>query len=148
VLALLAGGGYGAYRWSQTQYYVGAAGDRIAIYKGLSQKVFGMQLSSVYTRSAAAVADLPPSDKDNVTQTIPASNLDEARKVVAALEGRAKACALARQQAQQPKPPPPKTTPPAKPKNAKGTQTRPPTTNPTTPPPKTNVPADCTTDGA
>ena len=125
---------------------MGTDDDHVAIYRGLSQKVFGMQLSSVYTRSGAALVDLPPSDKDNVTQTIPADNLGEARKVVAELEGRAKACAQAKQQAkeqaQKPKPPPPKTKP-----GAKGTQTKQPT-SPATPPPKTNVPADCTTDGA
>ena len=34
LLVLLVAAGYGAYRWSQTQYYVGASGSQVAIYRG------------------------------------------------------------------------------------------------------------------
>jgi protein phosphatase len=46
-LALGAGGGYLAYRWSQTQYYVGESDGQVAIYQGIPQDIFGLELSHV-----------------------------------------------------------------------------------------------------
>ncbi|BFO13647.1 hypothetical protein SHKM778_00350 [Streptomyces sp. KM77-8] len=36
-LAVLGGGLYGGWRWTQTQYYVGANGEHVALYQGISQ---------------------------------------------------------------------------------------------------------------
>ncbi|MDR1118525.1 MAG: protein phosphatase 2C domain-containing protein [Bifidobacteriaceae bacterium] len=49
VILALAGaaatGVYWAYRWSQDQYYVGAADGRVAVFQGIPQEVFGLELS-------------------------------------------------------------------------------------------------------
>ena len=41
VLAVVGGGLYAGYRWTQTQYYVGANGDHVAVYQGIDQKPAG-----------------------------------------------------------------------------------------------------------
>ncbi|MDR1187947.1 MAG: protein phosphatase 2C domain-containing protein [Bifidobacteriaceae bacterium] len=46
-LGLAAGGLYWAHAWSQDQYYVGQADGRVAIYQGIPQEVFGLDLSHV-----------------------------------------------------------------------------------------------------
>ncbi|GAA0638805.1 protein phosphatase 2C domain-containing protein [Sporichthya brevicatena] len=99
VLAVIAGG-WGGYAWSQKQYYVGADADRVAIYKGLSQKILGISLSSPYERQDIELRDLPPYDRAEVEDTIFADNLDEARKVVDNLRAAAAACRTARAEAE------------------------------------------------
>jgi protein phosphatase len=47
VLASAAAGLYWAHAWSQQQYYVGEADGRVAIYQGIPQEVFGLDLSHV-----------------------------------------------------------------------------------------------------
>ena len=91
VVAVLAGG-WGAYAWSQRQYYVGADADRVAIFKGLHQKVVGKSLSSLYERQDIALADLPKLNQDDLGNTIFADNLDEARKTVDRLRAVAAQC--------------------------------------------------------
>ncbi len=126
LLALLVGGGYGAYRWSQTQYYVGTDGDKVAIYRGLSQQVFGMQLSSLHEETDVPLADLPESYRDSVKETVQASGLGEAEQIVDNLRGRAQDCVRARAAAAKPTPKP---TPPPTPNQAgKPTTTPTPTT--------------------
>jgi protein phosphatase len=46
-LILVSGGLYWAYSWSQDQFYVGESDGHIAIYQGIPQEVFGMELSHV-----------------------------------------------------------------------------------------------------
>ena len=49
VLLLVAGAGLGtAYAWTRTQYFVGAAGDQVAIYQGLSDGLPGHPAVRVY----------------------------------------------------------------------------------------------------
>ena len=38
----------GAYAWTRTQYFVGVAEDQVAIFRGLSDSLPGIKLSSVY----------------------------------------------------------------------------------------------------
>ncbi|HUR73924.1 MAG TPA: PP2C family serine/threonine-protein phosphatase [Sporichthya sp.] len=98
VIALIAGG-WAGYAWSQRQYYVGADAGRVAIYKGLSQKILGMSLSDTYERQDIELGNLPPYDRGEVEDTIFADNLDEAHKVVDRLRALATACQNARVQA-------------------------------------------------
>ncbi len=99
VIAVVAGG-WGGYAWSQRQYYVGADAGRVAIYKGLSQKILGMSLSDPFERQDIDLTDLPPYDRSEVEDTIFADSLDEARKVVDNLRVAATACQDARAEAQ------------------------------------------------
>ena len=61
VLLLVAGAGLGAaYAWTRTQFYVGVAGDQVAIYQGLADGVPGVSLSRVYEVQTLPVSALPP----------------------------------------------------------------------------------------
>ncbi|WP_297566233.1 PP2C family serine/threonine-protein phosphatase, partial [uncultured Arcanobacterium sp.] len=49
---LVLGGGSGAgYMWTQSQYFVAPAGEYVAIYKGIPQKVGPLHLSSLHTKT-------------------------------------------------------------------------------------------------
>ncbi|KGM13753.1 PP2C family protein-serine/threonine phosphatase [Cellulomonas bogoriensis] len=86
VLGGVATGGYLGYQWTQEQYYVGVADERIAIYQGIPQSVGGLELSEVLETTDTPVTDLPGYLQDRVRQNIPASTLAEARERVATLE--------------------------------------------------------------
>ena len=78
VVALVAGGSYAAYAWSQQQYFVGSDAGNIAIYRGLPQDVGPVRLSSVYERQDLTVDQLPSYWRDQVQQRITAPSLVEA----------------------------------------------------------------------
>ncbi len=118
VLALIVGGLYGAYRWTQSQYYVGANGDKVAIYRGLNQKLAGFSMSSLYQASDVPLDELPPSDRERLEQTVQAKSLEHAKQIVNELRGRAVACQQARQQAQQAQKQKPRPSPTQSPKSA------------------------------
>ncbi|HKA69776.1 MAG TPA: PP2C family serine/threonine-protein phosphatase [Actinomycetes bacterium] len=102
VLAALAAGGYFGYRWTQQQYYIGDNDGQVAIYRGLSDSVLGVDLSSVYESEQIALADLPTFDRNQVAADIPADNLQHAQSIVAGLATKAIACKRARQLDEQP----------------------------------------------
>lgn len=83
---------FAGWAWTKTQYYIGVDGDRIAIYQGLDQRVAGQSLSQVYEVLPVSVEDLPTFDREQVTQSISSSSLDDARTIAARLETRAAAC--------------------------------------------------------
>jgi protein phosphatase len=59
VLVLVIGGGlYAGYRAIQSQYYVNADGSQLIIYRGVSQKIAGISLSSVYKRTGVPASAL------------------------------------------------------------------------------------------
>lgn len=93
VLGLIGGGLYGAYRWTQTQYYVGAQGDHAAIYQGIEQKLAWISLSKVHEdRPGIELKYLPDFQRKNVEDTIAAGSLADARDTAASLEKQAKVC--------------------------------------------------------
>jgi protein phosphatase len=96
ILLAIVGGSWAGYAWSQRQFYVGADTGQVVIYKGLSQKILGLQLSDTYERQDIELANLPPLDRQEVQDTIFANNLDDARKIVDRLRVKATACADAR----------------------------------------------------
>jgi PPM family protein phosphatase len=82
LLLLIAGGGYAAWRYTQSQYYVGASGGQVAIFRGVNEQVFGMSLSSVYTRTDIPMSGVPASDVRQIQATITATGLADARRIV------------------------------------------------------------------
>src|SRR5690606_34057080 len=46
-LAVLTGGLYAGYRWTQGQYYIAANGDHVALYRGLSDSLGPISLNSL-----------------------------------------------------------------------------------------------------
>ncbi len=96
VLILLAVLGFG-YTWTQTRFYVAAAGDRVAVYNGVPQTLGPIQLSHVYERTTIPVSNLPEFRRSQLEGGLPASDLQEAERIIEDLRGelRAVGCAPA-----------------------------------------------------
>jgi protein phosphatase len=131
-LLLVAGAGLGvAYAWIRTQFYVGAAGEQVAIYQGLAERLPAIPLSRVYEIEPLALAALPPHYADLVRANIEVPNLEAARATVTELKTAAERCATP-----SPTPTPtPSTTPvPTTVTPAPATQSPPATSAPPPPP--------------
>jgi PPM family protein phosphatase len=92
-LAVIGGGLYGGYRWTQTQYYVGANGEHVALYQGISQDLAWVSLSKVETdHPEIELKYLPPYQQKQVKATIAEGGLTDARSKVQELAVQASAC--------------------------------------------------------
>jgi protein phosphatase len=77
---VIAAGGLGTWRYAQDSWYVGADGGHVALFRGVSQPVAGIRLSSLYQRTDLSLSAIP--DASQVRATITASDLHEARQIV------------------------------------------------------------------
>jgi len=59
LLVVVVAGLYAGYRATQGQYYLGADGGRVTIYRGINEKIAFISLSSVYRRTAIPVSHVP-----------------------------------------------------------------------------------------
>lgn len=84
----------GSFLWVRSQYFVGASGDQVVVYRGVDGSVLGVSLASVQEVSCAPdlsgcaplrVGDLVPAARDQVVQGIRAGTLEDARGVVSRL---------------------------------------------------------------
>lgn len=92
-LAVVGGGLYGGYRWTQTQYYVGAKGEHVALYRGISQNLAWVSLSKVEKdHPEIELKYLPPYQQKQVKNTIAAGGLQQAQAKIEALSVQASAC--------------------------------------------------------
>jgi protein phosphatase len=81
LLGLLGGGVWGGWRYTQSQYYVGATEDGVvAVFRGVPGQVAGLRLSSEQGRSATKLDELTKSAQDAVKQGIHANNATDARR--------------------------------------------------------------------
>jgi protein phosphatase len=93
VLAVVGGGLYGGYAWTQTQYYVGAKGDHVAVYQGIDQKLVGLSLSKVHRdRGDIKLMYLPSYQRKQVQDTIAVSSLGQADDKADELAQQANVC--------------------------------------------------------
>ncbi|CAL9505020.1 Stp1/IreP family PP2C-type Ser/Thr phosphatase [Streptomyces sp. enrichment culture] len=92
-LAVIGGGTYGGWRWTQTQYYVGTNDDHLALYRGISQDLAWVSLSKVQKdHPEIELKYLPPYQQKLVEATIPESDLNDARAKIEELAIQASAC--------------------------------------------------------
>jgi PPM family protein phosphatase len=82
LLLVIIGGGYAAWRYTQTQYYVGTDSGQVAIYRGVNQNVAGLSLSSLYRRTGIPLAKVPLTDQAQIRSTIGPSSLSRAQSIV------------------------------------------------------------------
>jgi PPM family protein phosphatase len=82
LLIVIVGGGYAGWRYTQNQYYVGTDGQQVIIYRGVNQKVLGMSLSHVYTRTGIRLSQVRGTDKTAVVSATAPGSLTDARKTV------------------------------------------------------------------
>jgi hypothetical protein len=94
LLAVVIGGGYVAWRWSQNQYYVGAdsKGQEVLIYRGVNQHIAGISLSHRFQGTGIKLTQVPPSYQQTVRTTDPASNLSGAQTIVANIRSAVTKC--------------------------------------------------------
>ncbi|MCZ9341260.1 protein phosphatase, partial [Streptomyces sp. TRM76130] len=92
-LAVIGGGLYGGYRWTQTQYYVGVNDDHVALYRGISQDLAWVSLSKVEKdHPEIELKYLPPYQLKSVEETIAEGDLSDARRKIDELAVQASAC--------------------------------------------------------
>jgi protein phosphatase len=86
LLAVLGGGLWLGYRYTQDQYYVGATdAGQIAIFRGVPGQIAGLDLSSVNETSPARLDDLTVVAQERVKQGIHAQNRSDAVQTLSEL---------------------------------------------------------------
>lgn len=96
VVAVLVAGGFAAWRWVQTQLFVGTADGAVAIFHGLPQDFGPVSLSSVQrVESDVRLTDLPDYARDQVTKGIPVADEAKASQTVEELRALAAGCRAA-----------------------------------------------------
>jgi PPM family protein phosphatase len=84
LLAVLGGGLWFGYRYTQDQYYVGATEDgQLAIFRGVPGQIAGLDLSQVDQRSPARLDDLTAVAQERIKQGIHADNRSDAGRRLA-----------------------------------------------------------------
>ncbi|CAM5264571.1 protein-serine/threonine phosphatase OS=Streptomyces cyaneofuscatus OX=66883 GN=G3I52_12890 PE=4 SV=1 [Streptomyces cyaneofuscatus] len=93
ILGVIGGGLYGGYRWTQTQFYVGAQNENVALFRGISQDLAWISLSEVEkNHPEIELKYLPPYQRKQVEATIAEGSITDARKKVDELATQASAC--------------------------------------------------------
>src|SRR5947208_11869483 len=82
VLALLGGGLWYGWSWSQRQYYVGATPDgNLAVYQGIPGQIAGLHLSRVDHTESVTLDQLTKVAQDRVRKGISASSASDAEQI-------------------------------------------------------------------
>jgi protein phosphatase len=93
LLAVIIGGGYVAWRWSQDQYYVGAdSKGEVVIYRGVNQRIAGLSLSKPYRQTGIMLAQVPLPDQQTLKATDAASSLSNAQAIVLTVSSAVNTC--------------------------------------------------------
>ncbi len=82
VVIILAGGLWAGYAWTQTRYYVAEYEGNVAIYRGISQDLGPISLSSLRTKTFVEVESLPEYAQQRLERTLPAEDLNHAFRIV------------------------------------------------------------------
>lgn len=79
--------------WLGSQWFVGVESGFVAIYQGVPQQAFGLELNRVAARTALPASGLPIYDRQQLEATIDAATRLEADRIVADLAQHAAECA-------------------------------------------------------
>ena len=81
VLAIIVGA-FTAYQYSQSRYFVGVDDGNVAIYRGVQESIGPISLSTVYRTTSIEFDSLPSYQQDRLEDTINASDLSDAERIV------------------------------------------------------------------
>jgi len=81
-LLVVVAGLWGAYAWTQTQYYVSSDTEYVVIYKGIPQTLGPITLHSVAEVSDLTVKSLTPYEKERIDSGLRTDSLSAARMIV------------------------------------------------------------------
>jgi protein phosphatase len=73
------------YQWTQTRFFVGTDDDTVVIYQGVQQNIGPIVLSTPYEDTQIPLDSLSDFARVTVEQTISASSLSDARRIVASI---------------------------------------------------------------
>jgi protein phosphatase len=90
LVLVLGGGGFGLWAWTQAQYFVGAEGDSVAVYRGINTTVGPVHLFSIVDTSPMKLDDLVQVARQQVQDGIPAENRAAADRIIANLNSQQK----------------------------------------------------------
>jgi PPM family protein phosphatase len=86
LLALLGGGLWVGWRYTQSQYYVGATKEgKVAVFQGVPGQIAGIDLSSIHRTSDTDIEDLTSVAQEKVRQGIQAKSESDAERTLAEL---------------------------------------------------------------
>jgi PPM family protein phosphatase len=83
VLVLLSAGALAGKNFVYSRYWVGFAGDQVAIFRGVPGDVAGLRLNSLVERSTVTREQVPPAYVLSLENGITASSLADARRIAA-----------------------------------------------------------------
>ena len=93
LFAVIVGGGYVAWRYTQDQYYVATdASGEVVIYQGVNQSVLGISLSHPHTRTGIMLTQVPTGYRQQLANTPSASSLAGAQQIVTNIRNQVNAC--------------------------------------------------------
>ena len=95
LLAVVVGGGYIAWRWTQDQYYVGAdSKGEVVIYRGINERIAGLNLSRPYQLTGIQLARVPTNDEQTVKTAYASGSLAQVQKTVGNIRAAVDLCQL------------------------------------------------------
>ncbi|MEV0370298.1 protein phosphatase 2C domain-containing protein [Streptomyces sp. NPDC050636] len=93
VLGVVGGGLYAGHQWTQTQYFVGAKDNHVALYRGISQDLAWITLNDVdEDHPEIELKYLPLYQRNQVKETIAVDSRSQASEKVTELSRQAGAC--------------------------------------------------------
>jgi protein phosphatase len=82
LIAVVAGGLFFGYQYTQTKYYVAESNGHIAIFKGIREQLGPIKFSQVYEETKYSVADLPAYQQGQVHNSVFATSVDDANRII------------------------------------------------------------------
>lgn len=85
IVVVLIGAGGATYAWTQTQYYVGESGSKVAIFRGVNSSLGPLKFSQVDLSTDITVTSLIPAVRQSVQSGITADSRAQAQQIVGRL---------------------------------------------------------------